>query len=194
MAINLTPYPSIQTNLFVRLDIPDYQVLTFSDYHKNFTLSGIGLFQGLGQLLSVTDTTNSLRAAPQELSLTISGIPSGNISDVLNTKIKGSHLDVYRAFFDATTGEFLNIAGNPAGKFKGIVSNYSIADDLDEGSSLGTISIILQATSVVDLLNNKISGRRTNPLDQKDLYPNDQSFDRVPALAKSNFNFGAPVR
>ena len=47
-------------------------------------------------------------------------------------------------------------------------------------------------SSVVELLNNKVSGRQTNPRDQKLYYPTDLSMDRVPALAKSNFNFGAP--
>jgi DNA repair exonuclease SbcCD nuclease subunit len=47
-------------------------------------------------------------------------------------------------------------------------------------------------TPVVELLNNKTSGRRTNPGDQKEWYPTDLSMDRVPGLANSNFNFGAP--
>jgi hypothetical protein len=174
------------------LDIPNYEVLTFSDYHKDFSLGGT-LYQGIGQLLSVTDTTNNLRAAPEELTLTISGIPEGNIADVLNNKIKGSKLDIYRAFFNSETAELLSIAGNPAGKFRGVIANYSIVDDLEEGDSLGTFKIVLVATSVVDLLNNKVSGRRTNPIDQDALYPGDESFNRVPALAKANFNFGAPA-
>lgn len=191
MSVDLSPYRSIQTNLFVKLDIPNYEVLTFSDYHKDYTLSGT-LYQGLGQLVTITDTTNSLRAAPEELTLTISGIPAGNVADVLNTKIKGSKLEVLRAFFNAETATLLAVAGNPAGKFKGVVSNYSIVDDLEEGESLGTFSIVLVATSVVDLLNNKVSGRKTNPIDQDKFYPGDESFNRVPALAKANFNFGAP--
>jgi hypothetical protein len=95
---------------------------------------------------------------------------------------------VYRAFFNATTGELLAIAGNPAGKFVGVVSNFDIADDLEMGSSTGTITLNLLVTSVVELLNNKTSGRRTNPID----FPSESSMNRVNALAKSNFNFGAP--
>ena len=192
MAIDLSTYDSIQANLFVKLVIPGYDTLTFSDYHRSYSFGGT-TYQGLGQLLSITDTTSNLRATSQELTLSISGIPSGNIADVLNTKIKGSSLEVFRAFFDPNTGEVLNIAGNPAGKFRGIVSNYTIADELDEGANLGTVTIAFVATSVVDLLNNKVTGRRTNPLDQREFYPNEASFDRIPALAKSNFNFGAPA-
>lgn len=191
MPLDLSTYRSIQTNLFVKLVIPSYQTLTFSDYHKSYTISGTN-YTGLGQLLSVSNTSNNLRANPEELTIAISGIPSGNISSILNNKIKGSAIEIFRAFFNPTTGELLNIAGNPAGKFKGIINNFTIEDDLPEGSSTGSITLTLSATNVVDILNNKISGRRTNPIDQKALYPTDQSMDRVPALAKSNFNFGAP--
>jgi len=43
-------------------------------------------------------------------------------------------------------------------------------------------------------LSNKVSGRRTNPIDQKELYPTDPSMDRVVSLASSNFNFGAVIQ
>lgn len=192
MTVDLSSYRSIQTNMFVKLDIPGYQVLAFSDYYKALTFSGIN-YQALGQLVAITNTTSSLRASPEELTITISGIPEGRISEILSNKIKGSRVEVLRAFFDPTTGDLLNITGNPAGKFKGIISNFSINDDLAEGGDTGTITIVLSATSVIELLNNKVTGRRTNPLDHKQFYPNDQSMDRVPALAKSNFNFGAPT-
>lgn len=192
MALDLSTYDSLQTNLFVRLNIPGYQILTFSDYHKNLTFGGT-TYSGLGQLLSLSNTTNNLRATSEELSMSISGIPSSNITDILNNKVKGSSLKVYRAFFNSITGELLNIAGNPAGKFQGVVNNFDISDDLEMGSDTGTITLTLTATSVVDMLTKKVSGRRTNPIDQKALYPDDQSMDRVPSLAKSNFNFGSPV-
>ena len=191
MAINLSSYRSIQTNLFVRLDIPDYQVLRFSDYHKAYTINSES-YDGLGQLMAVTNTTSNLRATSEELTVTISGIPSNNIPAILDNKVKGSSIKVYRAFFNPTTGELLSISGNPAGKFNGVVSNFEIADDLDIGGDTATVSLVLTCNSVVDLLNNKITGRRTNPIDQKALYPSDQSMDRVPSLSKANFNFGAP--
>jgi hypothetical protein len=187
MPIDLSAYDSIQTNLFVKLDIPGYAVLTFSDYHKSYTIGGIA-YTGLGQLLSISNTTSSLRASPENITISISGIPSGSIPAILNHKVKGSSLSVYRGFFNTSTGLLLSVAGNPAGKFQGVVSNYDISDDLDMGSDSGTVTITLNVTSVVELLNNKTAGRRTNPAD----FPNEKSMDRIPGLAKSNFNFGAP--
>jgi hypothetical protein len=192
MPVDLSQYSSLQSNLFVKIVVPGYATLAFSDYFKPVTFSGTN-YQALGQLVTVTETTSNLRAAPEELTVVISGIPENRISEILDNKIKGSRIEVLRAFFNASTGELLNIQGNPAGKFRGVVSNYSINDDLTEDAMTGTISIVLTATSVIDLLNNKITGRRTNPQSHNEFYPNDQSMNRVPALAKSNFNFGAPV-
>lgn len=190
MALNLSSYKQIQTNLFVKVVVPGYQTLTFSDYHKNY-LIGATTYTGIGELLSVSNTTSSLRATPEELSISVSGIPTGNVSDFVDQRVRGSAVDVHRGFFDATTGELLAISGNPATKFTGVVNNFTVTDDMNDNGE-GTLTITFTCTSIIDQLNNKISGRATNPVDQKELYPTDQSMDRVPALAKANFNFGAP--
>lgn len=186
MPIDLSSYRAIQTNLFVRLDIPGYQVLTFSDYHKNYTISGTN-YTGLGQLLAISNTEDTLRASPSDVTITISGIPSTNVTDILNNRVKGSACQIYRGFFNVDTGELLSISGNPAGKFQGVVSNYDITDDLEMGSDTGTVTLTLTVTSVVEMLSNKITGRRTNAAD----FPNGD-MARVLPLQKSNFNFGAP--
>lgn len=191
MTINLSTFNAVQSNTFVRISIPGYATLRFSDYHKPFTIAGEN-YIALGQLVSVTETSSNLRAAPQEVSVVIGGIPITNIADILNNRIKGSNIRIYRTLFDVTTGNVLSVNDNPSGKFQGVVSNFVINDEIDSGSDTGTIQLILTCTSVVELLSNKISGRRTNPLDMKEWYPNDLSFDRIPSLAKSNFNFGAP--
>jgi hypothetical protein len=187
MSLDLSSYRSIQTNLFVKMVVPGYQTLTFSDYHKEYDIDGT-TYQGLGELLSITDTTDELRASVKDITIAISGIPSGNVAEILDNKIKGSSITITRGFFNPDTGALLAISGNPAGKFYGVVSNYDISDDLTLGAGEGDITITLTATSVVEILNNKISGRRTNAAD----FPNGD-MDRVSALAKSNFNFGAPV-
>lgn len=186
MPINLSAYTAIQTNLFVRLDIPAYSVLTFSDYHKSFTIAGQA-YTGLGSLMSVSNTEDSLRASPSDISVSISGIPAGNVSDIINNRIKGSDCKIFRGFFDVTTGELLAIGGNPAGKFQGIVSNYDIQDDLDMGASLGTVTLTLIITSIVEMLQDKVTGRRTN---SADFASGDMA--RVSALQNANFQFGAP--
>jgi hypothetical protein len=190
MALDLSSYTSIQTNLFVRLDIPGYQVLKFSDFNIPYTINSES-YTSLGSLLSITDTSSELRATSQEVAVTISGIPDANVIDILDNPVKGSSIKIYRVFFNPQTGQALSISGNPAQKFQGIVSNYDISDDLDMGSQTGSVTLTLACTSVVELLNNKVAGRRTNPVDMKQYYPTDVSFDNVLALTNSNFNFGA---
>lgn len=191
MALNLTTYDSIQTNLFVKIVIPSYATLTFSDYHRSLTIDSVA-YTGLGQLLSVSDTNTSLRASPQDVTIAISGIPAQNVTDILNNKLVGSDVRITRGIFDVNTGALVSaIAGNPVGKFVGYINNFDITDDLEQGASTGTITITITCTSVVEQLENKVSGRRTNPIDQKALYASDICFDRVPALSKSNYNFGA---
>lgn len=189
--INLSPYKQIATGMFVRIDVPDYQVLRFSDYYQAQVING-ETYQPLGQLLGITDTTSSIRATQGNMSLSISGIPNSSIAEVLSIKLKGSAVQVWRVFFDAATGTQLAIAGNPAGRFQGIVSNYSLEEEIDMMSRTQTNKILMTCSSTVDVLNNKISGRRTNERDEKSLYATDKSFDRVVALRNSNFNFGAP--
>lgn len=182
----LSGFRSIQTNLFVSITVPNYAVLTFSDFHRNYTINSVN-YTGLGQLVAISSTDDNLRAVPKEMIITISGIPNSNVTDILNNRIKGSKCSVMRAFFDPNTTTLYSLTGNPAGKFQGVISNYSIDDDLDDNGSSGTISLTLNVTSVVELLSNKISGRRTNPSD----FPTGE-MNRVLPLAKSNFNFGAP--
>lgn len=188
--IDLSQYKNLQTNLFVKVMTP-FGDEFFSDYHKPFTFNG-DTYNGLGMLLNISSTEDNLRASPNKIEISISGIPENFIIDVLASKLKGSEIAVYRAFFDSVTGELLNILENPAGKFRGIINNFSIQDDLAMGDETGTISLILECTSYFELLENKIAGRRTNPIDQQLYAPGDLSMDRVPSLARSNFDFGAP--
>lgn len=185
MSIDLSQYNQIQTNLFVKIDVPGFEILTFTDYFKSFTI-GSDTYVPIGNLLSVSDSTNELRATPKELTISISGIPEDSISDVLENKFRGSTVEILRGFFEVNTGEFLNIQGNPSGMFQGVVSNFQISDDLNSGDTVGRLVININCTSFVDILANKVSGRRTNPIDF-----DDESMDRVTVLAKSNFNFGS---
>jgi hypothetical protein len=126
------------------------------------------------------------------MNITLSGIPTNSLNEILYSDIKGSKVDVYRMFFDSITGEKLNIAGNPAGRFSGYVANYSISEELDVEELAGTHTINLECASYITLLSTFVNGRRTNPSDQKLLYPTDTSFDRVPSIMGANYNFGAP--
>jgi len=192
MTINLSSYKNVETGMFVSMVVPNYGTLKFSDQFREIVIDGI-TYLPLGNLLGVSDTNSELVNSSGEVTLTISGIPNSSISEIVNNKIKGSKIKIWRAFFDATTKQLLNITGNPVGRFQGIVTNYSLEEDYSPGSSDMRNTILLICTNNVAVLSTKITGRRTNYADHRALYATDPSMDRVSKLATTNFNFGSPV-
>lgn len=194
--INLTSYEQIRTASFVRIDVPDYAVLRFSDYATAYTIDGES-YDTLGALLGITSTSSDLRASPGEVTVTISGIPNARLTEIMGLKIKGSSVEIRRGFFNAVTAQPISIPGNGGsnviGRFVGRVMNFAIQEDYDNTASSSTVSIQFSCSSVVDLLSNKVAGRQTNDTSEKSFYPTDTSMDRVLSLANSNFNFGAPL-
>jgi hypothetical protein len=201
MSINLTSYASIQSHLCVRIQVDQYkatsgdsftsQTLLFSDSRSNITIGG-ETYLPLGNLMGITTTTSEIRASGDQLTITISGIPDTSIAEIVNSRFKGSSVKVYRMLFNAATGTQLAITGNPVGRFFGIVNNYSLQEEYDVTTRVSSNTIVIVCSSSVEILSNKVAGRRTNPQDQKGFYASDTSMDRVPNLVGASFNFGAP--
>lgn len=200
--IDLTSYSSIQSNLFVRIQVDEYrtdpydeytaEVLCFSDSLLPYTINDEEYY-GLGRLMGITQSSSEIRVSSGQLTITISGIPNTRIAELVQSKIKGSPVNIYRVLFDPTTGEKLDIPGNPLGRFRGFVNNYSINEEFDNISKTAKNTLVLTCSSSVEVLANKIGGRKTNPSSMKKYYPDDVSFDRVPTLENTTFNFGAPL-
>lgn len=189
--MDLSAYTSIQANNFVKVAIPEGDTLLFSDYHKNFVI-GSDDYTGLGNLMAIGDVTSELRVTADEITISIAGIPTTVISAILDSKITGAAITIKRAFFNPTTGVLIDVANNPMTKFSGIITNYALQDEVTTATSQepGTVMIVFTAASLIEVLGQKITGRRTNPQDQKRFYPDDLSMDRVPTIAGSSINFG----
>lgn len=192
MIPDLSAYSAVETALFVKIVVPDYSTLLFSDYSRSITIAG-DTYAGLGKLVAITNSQSEIRASGNQLTITMVGIQDVDVPGIISSKLKGSQVEVRRAFFDANTGALLNVEGNPTGRFFGIVNNYSLEEDFAMGADTTANTIQIICTSAVEILNNKYAGRRTNPIDQRAINATDPSMDRVPTLARSNFNFGAPV-
>jgi hypothetical protein len=201
MTIDLSSYTSIETGLFVRIDVSEYrttstgsytnEILRFSDYRASVIVNG-ETYLGLGGLVGISATTSELKSSSGSVTITISGIPNSSIAEIVNSRIKGSAISIYRVVFNPTTGQQLAITGNPAGRFFGIVSNYTLEEDYDIEARTASNTIALECSSRVEFLANKVVGRKTNPKSMKSFYSTDVSMDRVPNLVGANFNFGAP--
>jgi hypothetical protein len=202
MSLSLTNYKSITSGLLVRLDVQEYKVnsgdtptptvLKFSDlpYDINITWSGNAeTYTSAGRLLSITPSRSELRSGSNTVTVTLSGIPSTRLSEILNSKIKGSPIAIMRVIL-GSDGSPASISGNPFGRFFGVVTNYSLEEDWNSTEGQTTNSINLICASWIDVFDKKITGRATSPYDEKAYFPSDVSMDRVPNLVGSNFNFG----
>lgn len=191
MSVDLSTYRAVQPAFFVRLDIEDYAVLRFSDFNRPYNLEG-ELYSNLGSLLSVSSSASEIRASATEVNIVISGIPAGSVEEILDNNPKGSAIQIKRAFFNPITSEILPVVGNPATKFIGLVSNYAMDEDWDFRGQQSTFTISFICSSVLSVLQNKVVGRRTNPYDEEKYFPGDVGMSRVPTVANTNFQFGAP--
>lgn len=197
--VDLSTYNAVQTNLFIRIQVDEYrtdpsssyttEILRFSDYTDNFTIDG-ETYSALGGFLSVSNSRSEIRPSSGSVTLNLSGIPNDSIKEILYSKIKGAPVDIYRAYFSVSTGAQI---GNTVGRFRGFVSNYTLEEDFDVFARTATNTLVIDCSSSVDVLAQKIAGRTTSPESMKKFYPNDVSFDRVPTLKDENFNFGAEL-
>lgn len=190
--INLSSYGSIETALMVKWVIPGFETAYLTDHGTSLTYDG-ATYTNIGNLLSISGSTSDLKATPSQVNISLSGIPTGSVTDIINKQIKGSEIFIYRAFFNPSTHQGIDLDTGQAGvnntilKFKGIVTNYDISDSVDTDAGIAVTTITLSCSSIVEVLSKKTSGRRTNPAD----FPGNSNMSRVRALANSNFNFGA---
>ena len=160
-------------------------------------------YQALAGFLSVSEIQNNISNANDEVQISLSAIPPAYIAATLGAQIKGGEVNIYRVFFDYATQEvLLDGSGNQRvyKRFNGVISNYSVQEDItaDAQSPEVNHSITIIASSILGVLENKVSGRRTNKEDYA-LYwpelnnvfnPNDLSMVRIDTLFNSSFDFG----
>jgi hypothetical protein len=188
-ALDLTSYGSIESNLFIKISLTSSSLL-FSDRLISTVVNG-DTYVGLGKLLAVSGSSSELRSSTGEVTVSISGIPDSSITDITNANIKGSDIKIVRALFNAANGSLLTaVAGNPINRFVGYVNNISLQEEFDIDAKNSSNTLVLTCSSNVDVLENKISGRRTNSASQKRFFPDDLSMDRVASLENSYFDFG----
>lgn len=198
--LGLESYAAIESNLFVKIELDYYKAnaaatpaantLYFSDRLAEYN-NGADTYIGLGNLLNITSTASELRVSGYELTVTISGIPNSSIYEIVNSRIKGSKITVYRGMFNQANNNLISgLTANPQIRFQGYISNLGLDEDWNQESRTSTNTLVLNCASVVDVMNNKIAGRKTNPSSQKKFYPTDISMDRVPRLEETKFDFG----
>jgi len=135
-----------------------------SNCYKEVVYNG-NTYQALAGFLTVSEIQSNISNANDEIQVSLSAIPPTYIAATLSEPIKGGEINIYRAFFDYTTQEV--ITGAIYRRFTGIISNYSVQEDLDATTMTPEVNhtITIIASSIMGVLENKISGRRTNKQD-----------------------------
>jgi hypothetical protein len=196
--LDLTSYTAVQQATFIRLvfnEAGEDVVVRISTHSTPFSITerdGISYsYPAVGTLMNVSSLTNEIKSSQSDVVITLSGIPSQYMTDIISNPIKGASVEIRRVFFNATTGQVLNITGNPVLEFVGVVNNFN----MDEGysqmdSQTITTTISLSCASILSLLMKKVSGRRTNQGDQNYWFPGDLSMNRVAVISNASFDFG----
>ena len=168
-----TSIPAVQgTNIWpvtlIDLDL-NGNVYYLSDAHKPYTVDSNN-YTELGAFLNITDVDDNLKITNGDIAISLAGIPSlstgtevNYLNIIMTEPVKGGNVTIKRVFMDTTTNE------------------------LDTANDYG---VTVTCSSIWTLLQTKLSGQRTDPAQRRRLYPSDGSFDRIPDLYQSTFNFG----
>ena len=166
-------------------------VYTFSSSYKNETIDGV-VYLALAGLLNVGAQQRDIRVTSFDTSVTLSGIGSENIYIVMATKLKGSLIEIYRGFYDSN----YNLV-NTVLRFNGIITSYTINEDLDTENKNDIFTIVVNCSSYKTILENRVAGRQTSPSHWNEYEGAPATFDtsmtNVPNLTNAYFDFGAPV-
>jgi hypothetical protein len=177
-------------------------------------------FTALGQLVKVNSVQRDIKSTPNETSVTLVGIDTTMLGLVLDSKIKGSQIDLWHAFFDANgdlitssnqhwinnvgnTIGWINNIGDPIGwtssvattgvykYFSGYVNSFTISEQWMEEIRGYVGAITISAANFQLVLQNRTAGRYTNDNAWQSVNPGDTSMDRVAFITNINYAFGS---
>lgn len=185
---------SIQHCLLIDLQIDSTTTYYLSNHFEPLTYNGNN-YQQMGYFLQMSEIQNDIKPTNNQIQVALAGVPADIVpnfpSIALNTRIKGSRIKIYRAFFNNY------ILDDAYLRFSGYVSNYSLSENWDDVTRLTSFSISLECSNILAIIERQFTGRRTNEKDQKSVVLNngtinstDTSFDRIKRLADSSFDFG----
>lgn len=174
-SLDLSLYAAIKQAAFVRMVIPNYGIIRFSSHDVPYSITesdGIAYsYAPMGILLGISEFNNELSPSGSDVTISLSAIDQSFVASMMDYKLKGSSVTISRAFFNATTGVALNIAGNPSVRFKGVIANYSFNDEFNQFSNVATTTVSVSCSSIVKVLEQKQVGQLTNDYERKYNFP-----------------------
>lgn len=190
--INAVTGSQINHAEFVRLTVGNIgTVYTFCNAAAPITVSGI-TFSNLGALLNVGDIQRDIKATSDDMTISLTGIDPANIGIILGNEIKGSLVEVWRGFFDSSNQIITTPTQQFFKRYQGIINSVSITEDFNIEARTRIATCSISCSSMRRVLENRLSGVKTNQSNWQFIYPNDTSMNRVSEISNTYFDFGAP--
>jgi len=197
--ITAVQQPGIEHGVLIDLTLPDpitgaATLYRISNCYTNVVHNG-NTYTALGGFLNVTDIAGDLQKTSNDITLSLSAIPSEYIEAIMKQEIKGGTLRIYRAFFDSATQTVL--PNQVFLRFDGYITNYAIQEDVNTETVTHTITVT--ASSILGILEQRVAGRRTNESSYQRYFAEqnitnsitaDPSMSRIVILKAASFDFG----
>ena len=192
--INAVNSPQINHAEFVKLTVGTAgTIYTFCNAAAPITVDGI-IFSNLGALLSVGDVQRDIKATSDDMTIALTGIDPTNIALILSNDIKGSLVEVWRGFFDSNNQIITTPTTQFFKRYQGIINSVSITEDFNSEARTRIATCSISCSSMRRVLENRLSGVKTNQNNWQFIYPNDTSMDRVSEISNTFFDFGSPPK
>ena len=190
--INAVTGSQINHAEFVKLTVGNAAtVYTFCNAAAPITVGGI-TFSNLGALLNVGDVQRDIKATSDDMTIALTGIDPTNVGIILGNDIKGSLVEVWRGFFDSNNQIITTPSTQFFKRYQGIINSVSITEDFNSEMRTRIATCSIGCSSMRRILENRLSGVKTNQNNWQFLYPNDTSMNRVSEISNQYFDFGSP--
>jgi hypothetical protein len=168
-------------------------VYTFCNAAAPITVGGI-TFSNLGALLSVGDVQRDIKATSDDMTIQLTGINPSNIALILSNDIKGSLVEVWRGFFDSNNQIITTPTTQFFKRYQGIINSVSITEDFNTDARTRVATCSISCSSMRRILENRLSGVKTNQNNWQFIYAGDTSMNRVSEISNTFFDFGSPPK
>jgi len=179
---------------FVKLTVGNAgTVYTFCNAAAPITVGGI-TFSNLGALLNVGDVQRDIKATSDDMTIALTGIDSSNIALILSSDIKGSLVEVWRGFFDSNNQIITTPTTQFFKRYQGIINSVAITEDFNSELRTRIATCSISCSSMRRVLENRLSGVKTNQNNWQFIYAGDTSMNRVSEISNTFFDFGSPPK
>lgn len=179
---------------FVKLTVGSAgTVYTFCNAAAPITVGGI-TFSNLGALLNVGDVQRDIKATSDDMTIQLTGINPTNVALILSSDIKGSLVEVWRGFFNSNNQIITTPTTQFFKRYQGIINSVSITEDFNSEARTRIATCSISCSSMRRILENRLSGVKTNQNNWQFIYTGDTSMNRVSEISNTFFDFGSPPK